>query len=151
MQTNHSHLEKHLEHKRKNYRCYMKLCGKWFQIRLSIEQSFECNYFSSFSFLSGSQPGAIFPIPSSFAALLLPFAQPAVPPSCPALFTVQEPELHIAFLQGQRWQSSPAPWPLSPPDLGSCGTVSGEALPECCVLEGSSLGRPSRRGASAML
>jgi len=100
---------------------------------------------------SGSQPGAIFPIPSSFAALLLPFAQPAVPPSCPALFTVQEPELHIAFLQGQRWQSSPAPWPLSPPDLGSCGTVSGEALPECCVLEGSSLGRPSRRGASAML
>lgn len=51
MQTNHSHLEKHLEHKRKNYRCFMKLCGKWFQIRPSIEQSFECNYFSSFSFL----------------------------------------------------------------------------------------------------
>lgn len=116
MQTNHNHVEKHLKHKCKNYGCYMKLCGKWSQKQPNIEQSFECNYFSFFSFFRWLSQVWYSPFPAHFL-------------HCCSLFHSLQPVPHVLLCSQCRSQGCTLP---SCRDRGGRGSQShghGPLLP----------------------
>lgn len=131
MQTNHNHLEKHFKHKCKNYRCYTKLCGKWARTQPSVEQTVECNYFSSFSLLGCDVPHSQFTCCTA-APLCI-----ACSPSLVFRFVYSAGARAAHCLPaGAEVAELPAPWPQSPPGpLGAVGLSLVRLCPVLCAEE----------------